>query len=153
MQDIFEDGESADLPENVAALQAYRNVDDQCITRLASIFDVMRILATADYETSQSAHVNMEMSNALCGGQLLIFYVVKHSQEAVLASISRIYKAAEVVSKRISASKGKPSKAFSSLIHCIGSKMNEVMYSAVFRYRTELCLLLVAANLTRFADL
>ncbi len=58
VQDVFEDGESADLPENIAALKAYRNVDDQCINRLACIFDVLRILTTCDFETSQSSHVS-----------------------------------------------------------------------------------------------
>jgi hypothetical protein len=57
VQDIFEDGEAADLPENVAAMKAYRNVDDQCINRLACIFDALRILTTCDFETSQSSHV------------------------------------------------------------------------------------------------
>ncbi len=58
VQDVFEDGEAADLPENVAALKAYRNVDDQCINRLACIFDVLRILTTCDFETTQSSHVS-----------------------------------------------------------------------------------------------
>jgi hypothetical protein len=56
-----------------------------------------------------------------------------------LSGISRIYKAAEVVSKRLVAAKGKPSKAFSALIQGIGTKMNESMYSAVFRCAASKC--------------
>jgi hypothetical protein len=55
-------------------------------------------------------------------------------QEIVLGTIARVYKAAEIVSKRLAAAKAKPSKAFSALIQNIGTKMNESMYCAIFRY-------------------
>ena len=58
-------------------------------------------------------------------------------QEAILNGISRIYKTAEVVSKRLVAAKGKPSKAFTALIQGIGTKMNDSMYSAVFRFESS----------------
>ncbi len=55
-------------------------------------------------------------------------------QEVVLGTIARVYKAAEIVSKRLAAVKAKPSKAFVALIQNIGTKMNESMYCAIFRY-------------------
>lgn len=106
--DLHDNDNECDLPQNIAAVQASNNVEDQALSRMLRVVDVMLRLSKC-------------------------YRVQLSSTEVIIGGLARVYRSAEFTARRLLTHKGKIRKSFQQLMHKIGGVLNEAMYDLLMR--------------------